>query len=172
MDANTEINRVANVGTGLIGSQVGRLFSSSRSGCGRYRSTPGTEARVRTANVVKSPKIELQNKRKQNEYLILHPVGLDPATPSSLVASLAPNEHLRFLRPSCCREVCSAHLPWSRSLNGARVVTGISSYVISFAATSGSVSNSAFASSTDSTLMRNIGPAFSRNQNCSILPSS
>jgi hypothetical protein len=65
-------------------------------------------------------------------------------------------------------DASSAHLPWSRSLNGARVVIGISSYVISFAATSGSVSNSAFAFSTDSTLMRNIGPAFSRNQNCSM----
>jgi 3-hydroxyacyl-CoA dehydrogenase len=72
MDANSEINRVAIVGTGLIGSQLGRLFSIIAHGLDVVATdpAPGTEARVRTANVVKSQKIELQNKRKQNEYLI------------------------------------------------------------------------------------------------------
>jgi 3-hydroxyacyl-CoA dehydrogenase len=70
MDVNTEINRVAIVGTGLIGSSWAACFLAHGLDVVATDPAPGTEARVRTANVVKSQKIELQNKRKQNEYLI------------------------------------------------------------------------------------------------------
>jgi AraC-like DNA-binding protein len=50
-------------------------------------------------------------------------------------------------------------------------LTGINSNEATPAATSGNCSSADLACSTDSTFMRKMGPAFSRNQNCSILPS-
>src|SRR5262249_32661905 len=64
------------------------------------------------------------------------------------------------------------YLPWISRPRGASGPTGMRSYFAKPPVTSGSVSSSAFACSTESAFMRKITPGASwRYQNCSILPS-
>ena len=57
MQANTDINRVAVVGTGLIGSSWAACFLAHGLDVVATDPAPGTEARVRTANVVKAKRL-------------------------------------------------------------------------------------------------------------------